>query len=226
VSVGPSPRRLLALAGLGCLFAGGISIALLVTNAGVQAPDGTAVIEAPLQLPALEASAGDSVGAPDVPEAALPVAIEARLLIPRLGIDAPIVTLGVRSGVMESPAAPDVVGWYSFSAKPGSQGNAVFAGHRDFASSDRAVFGRLGQALTGDEILVEQDGLEHRYRIVRIDSYEAATAPLNEIVGSSNEAYLTLITCTGAFDTSTGRYDQRLVVKAAHISATEQGATR
>jgi LPXTG-site transpeptidase (sortase) family protein len=220
VSAVGSPQRLLALVGLSCLFAGGVSIGLLVSTADLQAPDGVAVIEEPpLQLPELEAAVEEPVAAATV--------MEARLLIPRLDVDAPIVTLGVRSGgVMESPAAPDVVGWYSFSAKPGDVGNAVFAGHLDYAGRGRAVFRSLSNALTGDEIVVMQDGLEHRYRVTEVERYEAATAPVDAIVGSSDGAFLTLITCTGDFDTPTGRYDQRLVVKAARVGGSEQGRVK
>ena len=57
-----------------------------------------------------------------------------RLQIEAIGIDAPVVSLGVEAdGTMQSPSGPLDAGWYTFSAIPGAPGNAVFSGHVDFA---------------------------------------------------------------------------------------------
>src|SRR3972149_11086899 len=65
----------------------------------------------------------------------------ARLVIPRIGVDAPVVTMGVDgNGVMQSPKGPEEVGWYDFTAQPGFGGNAVFGGHGDFHDYGPAGF--------------------------------------------------------------------------------------
>src|SRR2546422_1825618 len=44
----------------------------------------------------------------------------ARLVVPSIGVDAPIVEVGLKpDGAMDSPHGPDPVGWYSFSPTPG-----------------------------------------------------------------------------------------------------------
>lgn len=140
----------------------------------------------------------------------------ARIVAPSAGIDAPLITLGVDpQGVMEAPNRPDVVAWYDFSARPGSGSNAVFSGHLDFADYGAAVFWRLKELREGDEVQVTlADGTVYSYRVVLSTSYNAATAPVQEIVGPTDEEMITLITCGGRWDRESRQYDERLIVRA------------
>jgi LPXTG-site transpeptidase (sortase) family protein len=148
-------------------------------------------------------------------EATPPLALP-RLLIPRLGVDAPTVTLGIDAkGAMQVPAEPTDVAWYNFSASPGEFGNAVMAGHVDYANYGRAVFWRLREARVGDTIqVVLPDATVLSYSVSSVASYEAESAPVAEIVGPTGGETLTLITCTGSFNRDTGEYQKRLVVRA------------
>ena len=75
---------------------------------------------------------------------ALPAARIA-VVIPWLGVQAPVEKKGIDSrNQMEAPDRPFDVAWYPFTARPGSGGNAVFAGHKDFAGIGPAVFWKLG----------------------------------------------------------------------------------
>ena len=47
--------------------------------------------------------------------------------------------------------------------------------------------------------------------------YDAATAPVNDIVGATPQESVTLITCGGVFNPVTHQYDKRLVVRAERI---------
>jgi LPXTG-site transpeptidase (sortase) family protein len=197
-------RWLLRLTGLGLVVGGGIGLGLLLMPGTVPA-----LRSGPL------ASANDTPSVPAAPVEQPAAAAVSRLLVPRLEIEAAVVRLGMQRGVMESPAQPEVVGWYSFTAPPGKQGNAVFAGHLNFAGRGVAVFRDLGEAALGDEIVVELvDGRRLEYRVVAIDSYTAWSAPVTTIVGPSEGEVVTLITCAGAFDAATGQYEKRLVVTA------------
>jgi LPXTG-site transpeptidase (sortase) family protein len=167
-----------------------------------------------LPAPALEeASPQPADVAPAEPTATSQVV---RIEVPGLAIDAPVVSLGVLAdGVMESPHTPTDVGWYRFSARPGTTGNAVFAGHVDYANYGPAVFYRLRELKFGDLVRVElADGSSLAYSVVSTQVFDADNAPVQEIVGPTPNETITLITCTGVFDRNVLEYNKRLVVKA------------
>jgi LPXTG-site transpeptidase (sortase) family protein len=141
------------------------------------------------------------------------------LAIPRVGIDANVVTLGVDpDGTMQAPNGPKDVAWYNFSARPGYLGNTVFSGHVDYANYGAAVFWRLRDLREGDEIVVTlADDVSLAYRVVSLTAYDEATAPIQEIVGPTETESITLITCTGTFNRSIREYDKRLVVRGERV---------
>ncbi len=146
------------------------------------------------------------------------------LAIPKFGVRASIVVLGVdNDGVMETPAGPTNVAWYSFSAQPGypadeEGGNAVFSGHVDYYNYGPAVFWHVKDLSQGDIIeLRHLDGTVYRYGVISRNQYSAASAPIAEIVGNTPTEVVTLITCGGIFDPSVGEYNDRIVVRAQRI---------
>jgi LPXTG-site transpeptidase (sortase) family protein len=143
-----------------------------------------------------------------------------RLVIPAISVDAPVVVKGLDGqGVMEAPDDPGQVVWYDFSARPGTRGNAVFAGHVDFASVGPAVFWNLENVKPQDAIEIHlADGTDYHYRVIAMDTFDESSAPLTRIVGATPEDAITLITCAGNFNRATQRYDQRLVVRADRIA--------
>lgn len=161
------------------------------------------------------------------PTAELPPPSEApinTLAIPRFGVEAAIVTLGVDpNGVMETPDGPVNVAWYDFSARPGfpaddDGGNAVFSGHVDYYNYGPAVFWNLKDLELNDEIEVRlADGTVYRYAVISRKQYTAETAPIQEIVGDTPTEVITLITCGGIFDPSVGEYNDRIVVRAQRV---------
>ena len=143
----------------------------------------------------------------------------ARLVIPDAEIDAPIVVKGVdNAGVMIAPDKAYDVAWYDFSAHPGFGGNAVFAAHVDYVNVGPAVFWNLKDLEPGDIIDIRlNDGTVYRYAVNFKQQYDSATAPVNEIVGATPKESVTLITCSGTFNSATHQYDKRLVVRAERI---------
>jgi sortase A len=143
----------------------------------------------------------------------------ARILLPKLGVDAPIVLLGVLpGGAMDAPSTPLDVAWYTFSAKPGQPGNVVMSGHVDFVNYGPAVFARLDEMRLGDEVAVQlENGAILKYLVQSVDEYVEAEAPVQQIVGPTPNEAITLITCSGSFDARSRTYDKRLVVRAARI---------
>ena len=146
----------------------------------------------------------------------------ARIVIPRLQIDAPITVKGVdATGAMENPNGASDVAWYDFSGKPGfdEYGNAVFSGHVDYIGIGPAVFWRVRELNPEDQIEVHlEDGTVYRYVVRAKDVYPADEAPVGQIVGPTPEQSVTLITCEGVFSPESGLYDQRLVVRAERIA--------
>lgn len=156
----------------------------------------------------------------DGPAVAPPVVVApARLVIPKIQVEAPVVTVGVDgNGVMESPKGPFEVGWYSFTAAPGSGGNAVFSGHVDYVNVGAAVFWGLRNLGAGDLVEVRlADGTAYTYVVVSSMSYDANDVPITEIVGPTARDTVTLITCTGTFNRDVRQYSHRLVVRAERL---------
>ena len=138
-----------------------------------------------------------------------------RLVIPSIGVEAPMVTLGVDpDGRMQVPNNGTDVGWYNFSAAPGLSGNAVLSGHVDTATSHTAVFTRLHELKLSDAISIVENGQKADFNVFWMRSWPDDTAPLNLILGNAPSPTLTLITCSGTFDRVTRNYTERLVVRA------------
>ena len=89
----------------------------------------------------------------------------ARIRIPAIGVDAPVVAVGLEpDGAMEVPGA-DQAGWYHpTDVRPGAaSGSAVVAAHVDFGGR-RGVFFDLRQVPVGAEVVVVDDaGTERRF---------------------------------------------------------------
>jgi len=203
-----------------------IGVALIAIGIGMVAYDfllqDDPAVEAPTQVTGLPAPALEETPppTPEVPTATPSMAPVVRFEAPAIGIDAPVETLGLLAGgVMESPHGPINVGWYSFSAQPGTEGNAVFAGHVDYVRHGAAVFYRLRELKPGDEVRVTlEDGASYVYQVVWSEVYNADDAPVAEIVGPTPGQTITLITCTGVFDRNVLEYDKRLIVRAERRS--------
>lgn len=159
------------------------------------------------------------------PPALLPPASDApvvRLAIPRFAIDAPVSAKGVdANNVMEVPNGPTDVVWYDFSARPGSGSNAIFSGHVDYIDYGPAVFWNLKDLVQGDVVDVSlEDGTVYRYSVTDREMIPAnpGEAKLAEVLGPTQRDIITMITCGGTFDPSTGQYDQRVIVRAERLA--------
>jgi LPXTG-site transpeptidase (sortase) family protein len=142
-----------------------------------------------------------------------------RLRAPSVEIDAPVVVRGLdATGKMLTPDTSYDTAWYDFSARPGSDGNAVFSGHVDYVNVGPAVFWDLKDLAQGDVIEIDmEDGVTYSYRVIMKQQYDAATAPIDEIVGPTAKQSVTLITCSGTFSSASHQYDKRLIVRAERI---------
>lgn len=133
--------------------------------------------------------------------------------IPALGVRAPVVAVALESGgVLAPPADPNLVGWWSAGALPGSRrGTAVLTGHT--VHDGAGVFDDLGDLEVGDTVQVVTRAriLVFDVRVVRDLSKEQLAAHAGRLFAQDRAAALVLVTCTGWDD---GRYLANTVVVA------------
>lgn len=139
--------------------------------------------------------------------------VPARLRIPSIGVDAPVVEVKTtKSGAMDTPKSIWDIGWYEPGTKPGGLGSAVMTGHVDGPNTP-AIFWDLKKVKAGEKIYVQdQKGTQLTFEVVETEIYPYDEAPLDRIFVTNDDVYLNLITCNGTFDRKSNNYDKRLVV--------------
>jgi sortase A len=144
-----------------------------------------------------------------------PESLTNRLVIPSIGVNAKIESLGLTpDGAMDTPAGPNDVGWYSLGARPGEMGTAVIGGHRGWKNDVPAVFDDLDKVKKGDTITVTDGSDKTYFFIVRETRVYDKSAIAPEVFTSSEGAHLNLITCVGTWDDELKSSQERFVVFA------------
>jgi LPXTG-site transpeptidase (sortase) family protein len=169
---------------------------------------------------ALPAPTGPIVAPPQSPEPH-PVPRPVSLTIPLIGVQAPLITLGLTSsGALAVPSLSEasVAGWYTGSPRPGAIGSAIIVGHID-STNGPAVFYRLHELRAGDKVYVKRaDGTLVEFRVTSVQTYPKDHFPTQAVYGPTPDPELRLITCGGAFDLATGHYVSNIVVYATEVS--------
>lgn len=174
-----------------------------------------AAATAPLSTPSpVEITPVPEITPTPTPEPEPPVAAPVELRIPKIGIDAHIIPVGVNNvGEMESPRDAWSVAWYAYGFKPSERGNAVMAAHVDYVNVGPAVFWNLRQLVPGDQVeVVSADSVTYTFEVKRVERYDENSAPVSAIFGPNPNRGLNLITCDGVFNPVTHDYNQRMVV--------------
>lgn len=140
---------------------------------------------------------------------------EPRIIIPKIGVDAPLVT-GLVS-VLEpdiQKALQDGVVHYPVSSVPGTPGKSILIGHSSNApwvpGKYKFVFMRLEELVLGDEFMANYESTQYTYKIVSIK--EVLPTDLS-VLEPTEKPTMTLITCTPV-----GTDWRRLIVHAEQIS--------
>ncbi|MFE9689450.1 class F sortase [Micromonospora sp. NPDC005806] len=151
------------------------------------------------------------------PGPVLPRSEPARIVIPRIGVDADIVPVATdENGALEVPPLdhPEIAGWYRRGPTPGEAGNAVVVGHVD-SEEGPAVFFELGRLRPGDTVQVTRaDGRVATFTVDGIGAYPKERFPTARVYGGGAESRIRLITCGGRFNPRTGSYPDNIVVFA------------
>ncbi|MFC8239756.1 class F sortase [Streptomyces chartreusis] len=132
---------------------------------------------------------------------ALGRSVPVRLRIPAIGVDTPVIGLGLaRDGTVEVPpiTADDRAGWYRHSPTPGQVGPSVILGHVTVGAYGDGVFRRLGELRRGDRIVARrQDGSSAEFTVGAVRTVPKADFPADQVYGDVDRPELRLITCGG-----------------------------
>lgn len=155
-----------------------------------------------------------------------------RLVVEKIGVDAPVSTFGLdENSIPEVPTGPDaaeIVAWYDFSARPGTGGNAVLAGHVTW--NGPAVFRDLATLQPGDSVRVRgENGVELLYTVTDNFMADPNDPDSVKLMLATERDMITLITCGGAYTRTNdpvfgGQYDLRVVVQADLVSVLDAGS--
>ncbi|RZU77821.1 sortase family protein [Micromonospora kangleipakensis] len=154
----------------------------------------------------------------DITPAGLDRSTPTTISIPRIGVNAEIMSLGTNpDGTVQVPPLDQAqrAGWYSPGASPGEVGNAVIVGHVDSAKLGPAVFFNLGSLRPGDTITVaREDGGSVTFTVDEVKSYPKTAFPTELVYGPGDKPALRVVTCGGVFDQSARSYLNNIIVLA------------
>ena len=139
--------------------------------------------------------------------------------VAEIGLEAPVISVGVDDNNQLDVPAADTVGWYQYSARPGEQGASVLAAHVDYGGVPGAFF-NLEAVVPGETLdVVLSDGSVLSYVVVGNTEYDKSELPAEELFRKDGEPVLQLITCGGTFDPDARSYVANVVVTAVPLSA-------
>jgi len=128
-----------------------------------------------------------------------------RVVINSIGLDASVSPVGLvfRGGELLYDVPRIEAGQYVGTASPGEAGNVVIGGHVARRGAD-GIFQALPKVVAGDVVEVYRGDHVYRYSVTEI---KVVAADATNVMGSTQEATLTLITCFPE-----DNYAERLVV--------------
>lgn len=162
-----------------------------------------------------------SVGSRLAPAVApLPYAPPARVRIPAVTVDAPMVDVGLdQQGWIDAPPPldPNLAGWYQNGIAPGQNGTSVIVGHVDNATGPAVFFG-LGAVTKGHQVEVERfDGRVAVFEVYGVEVYAKEGFPGARVYGDTGHPELRVITCGGGYSKTRG-YEGNVVVFARLVA--------
>lgn len=139
-----------------------------------------------------------------------------RIIIPAIGVNAPVVGVGDPGGAVGVPPLSDhnLAGWFAGSVTPGQNGPSLIDGHVDSVTGP-SVFFSIKNLKPGDVIKVlRKDGSTVQFRVTWLQSVSKTIFPWKAVLGPTGYPALRLVTCGGPFDYLTGHYVDNIIVYA------------
>ncbi|MFC1419470.1 class F sortase [Streptacidiphilus cavernicola] len=159
--------------------------------------------------------AGSSAPAP------LARSVPVRLEIPAIGVDTPVMQLGLAAdGTVGVPPieAHAPAGWYDGSPTPGQVGPSVLLGHVTVGQFGDGVFLHLSRMKPGDRITVLlKDGVSAVFSVDSVQTVPKAQFPTASVYGNVDHPALRLITCGGVRAGNGSGYTDNVVVYASMV---------
>ena len=137
----------------------------------------------------------------------------ARILIPRLGVDAPLTEADIVAQQWDVSRLRNEVAHLEGTAFPGEPGNAVLAGHITIPNAGFGPFKELGTLDVGDLVFIEREGVTLTYEVT--ERMEVQPTDVH-VAYPTADTRLTLITCSN-WDGEQERYTGRIVVVARPV---------
>ncbi|MET9384799.1 class F sortase [Streptomyces sp. NPDC002928] len=148
---------------------------------------------------------------------ALGRSVPVRLQIPDIGVDTPVMQLGLAAdGSVQVPpiTAHDRAGWYRYSPTPGQVGPSVILGHVTVGAYGDGVFRHLADLHQGDRIVARlENGKAAVFAVESVRTVAKADFPADQVYGDVDRPELRLITCGGP-RTGDGYLDNVIVFAA------------
>jgi LPXTG-site transpeptidase (sortase) family protein len=135
--------------------------------------------------------------------------VATRVVIPKLGVDAPVVLSPIQDQTWQVDHLGQAVGHLEGTAPPGSNSNIVLAGHVTLAAGVYGPFAGLGQLTTGDMVTVYYGDQAFNYMV---DNFQTVDRTAIDVTYPTTTGQVTLITCN-SWSSEEGRYLERLIVK-------------
>lgn len=145
-----------------------------------------------------------------------PAAVPVRLEVDGRAAPVEVVPVGVEpTGALVVPDDPDVLGWWQSGPGVGAPaGSTVLVGHLD-VPGDLGVMRALAVLPVDTPVtLVDEQGAMATYRVAARRTFSKDDGLPTDLFRSDGSPQLVLVTCGGAFDSSTGHYADNVVVYA------------
>jgi sortase (surface protein transpeptidase) len=141
-----------------------------------------------------------------------------RVRIDAIGLNAPVVAVGVDEGTggVQIPFDVRSLGWFRFGPSPGEAGSAVIVGHVDSAAQGPGALFRLREVQVGAIVVVEFAHRSASFRVVGRREYSKSRLP-HGLFATSGTPVLAIVTCGGSFDSTSRHYADNIVVYAVPI---------
>jgi len=199
-AIGVTAAVLVAVAGAGCGGGGGEE-----PPAVVQQPVPSLSSQAPVRVRPLARS------------------VPSRLRIPKLGVNSPIMKLGLNADhTIQVPplSRPKMTGWWGGGPTPGEKGASVILGH-NVGNGRPSVFEKLGTLKPGDQVQVTRgNGSVATFEITKLEQIAKSRFPTEKVYGKLSYPGIRLITCGGRFDSSWGHHVDNIIAYGRLVSGT------
>ena len=118
------------------------------------------------------------------------------LVVPKLGVDVPVIRIKTVKGVLVPPSDPQVVGWWAAGARPGAAwGGALLTGHTMHLGG--GVFDDLEKLKARDDVRVRTPNGVLRYAVSGVTIYRKASLAKDaeRVFSQTVPGRLVLVTC-------------------------------